>query len=386
MARRQRRIVIGGAPVGDAPAIGRQRNQQIAELRRTEAEGAVADIGIGFGRAPRVMDGFRDFGWKPGEQAAIVVQGKTRLGGARFHRCQQLRRDLRRVGHAVARFGEIANQSDDAGRYVEPDGVSRPAGGAGIIRHQQRKLALRTRSSPQARQCGDPVRHDGDAVRLGPARVGGEGERSVARQRVLEGDGARENAPIELRQHHMHGEIGGAEPAGALPPRRTPRRGDHHLQHRRVDAVERGGLVLAARGEGRGGDDHRRSESLKRAAHECAGFGVFQARDHQRRRRQPACGQRRAQGIDRRGVGGEQRRAVEDDRHDGPSRRERGGKRIETDRALAGEIAGAARHGLGFGLVAFRPGMTGETAQQNLQILAPTFAEIREQRRKLLWR
>ena len=58
MARRQRRIVIVGAPVGDAPAIGRQRNQQIAELRGAEAEGAVADIGIGFGRAPGVMDGF----------------------------------------------------------------------------------------------------------------------------------------------------------------------------------------------------------------------------------------------------------------------------------------------------------------------------------------
>ena len=56
MARRQRRIVIGGAPVGDAPAIGRQRHQQIAELRCAEAEGAVADIGIGFGRAPRVID------------------------------------------------------------------------------------------------------------------------------------------------------------------------------------------------------------------------------------------------------------------------------------------------------------------------------------------
>ena len=261
MARRQRRIVIGGAPVGDAPAIGRQRHEQIAELRRAEAEGAVADIGIGFRRAPRVMDAFRDFGWKPGEQAAIVVQRKARLGGARFHRRQQLRRSLRRVGHAVARFGEIADQRDDAGRHVEADGVSRAAGGAGIIRHQQRDLALRTRRSPQARQSGDAIRHDGDAVRLGPARVGGEGERSVARQRILEGDGAGENAPVELRQHHMHGEIGGPEPARALLPRRAPRRGDHHLQHRRVDAIERGGLVLAARGEGRGGDDDRRIES-----------------------------------------------------------------------------------------------------------------------------
>ena len=159
-------------------------------MRCAEAEGAVADIGIGFGRAPRLIDAFRDFGRKLGEQAAIVLQRKARLGGAGGHRRQQLWRSLRRAGHAVARLGEIADQRDDAGRHVEADGVSRPAGGAGIVRHQHGDHALRTRCPLQARQSGNAIGHDGDAVRLGPARVSGEAERVVARQRILEGDGA----------------------------------------------------------------------------------------------------------------------------------------------------------------------------------------------------
>ncbi len=59
----------------------------------------------------------------------------------------------------------------------------------------------------------------GDAVGLGPARQRGEGERVLRRQRVLEGHGAGENAAVELGQHHMHGEIGGAETARRLRAR-----------------------------------------------------------------------------------------------------------------------------------------------------------------------
>ena len=79
MARRQRRIVIGGAPVGNAPAIGWQCREHIPELGGAEAEDAVADIRIGFGLAPCRFDAGRDFGRKLAEQAAIVVQRKPWL-------------------------------------------------------------------------------------------------------------------------------------------------------------------------------------------------------------------------------------------------------------------------------------------------------------------
>ena len=159
MARRQRRIVIGGAPVRGAPAIGWQCHEHIAELGDAEAEGAVADIGIGFGLAPCRFDAGRDLGRKLAEQAAIVVQGKSWLGDTRLHRREQLRRALRSASDLIAGVGEIGDQCDDAGRHVEADGVSGAAGSAGIVRHQHGDPALTNAVCAGAapmRQCDQP--------------------------------------------------------------------------------------------------------------------------------------------------------------------------------------------------------------------------------------
>ena len=104
----------------------------------------------------------------------------------------------------------------------------------------------------------------------GAAGEGGEAERVVSLHRVLEGERAGQHAAVELGQDHMHGEIGGTEPARVLLPGRAPRGGDHRLQHRRVDAVERRSLALSAGGKRRGGDDDRRRKALQRIAHEFA--------------------------------------------------------------------------------------------------------------------
>ena len=74
-----------------------------------------------------------------------------------------------------------------------------------------------------------------------------------------------------------------------------------------------------------------------------ARLGILEARDHERRRRETARGERRAERIDRRGVGGEQRRAVEDDRHHGAPRRERVLEPIEGDHADARQVAAHMR-------------------------------------------
>ena len=55
MARRKLRIVVVGATVGAAPAVGRQRDQDIAEPAGAEAEDACAHIRIVRGIAPRVL-------------------------------------------------------------------------------------------------------------------------------------------------------------------------------------------------------------------------------------------------------------------------------------------------------------------------------------------
>ena len=198
------------------------------------------------------------------------------------------------------------------------------------------------------REGGDAVRYHADAVRLGAAGKGGEGERIVLRQRILEGDGACQHAAVELGQHHMHGEVGRSETARALLPGGAPRGGDHNLQHRRIDAIERRSLAIASGGKRRGGDDHGGRKPHQRAANKVARLPVLQARDHERCRSQPARGERLAQRIDRRRVGSKQRGAIEDDRHHGAPRDKPGGELGQRHRALARHIGAHARERLRF--------------------------------------
>jgi hypothetical protein len=67
VARRQRRVVIGGAAVARASAVRRQRHDDIAEARRTETEGAIVKVGIVIGLAPCSVDRAPHVGRKCGK-------------------------------------------------------------------------------------------------------------------------------------------------------------------------------------------------------------------------------------------------------------------------------------------------------------------------------
>ena len=249
-----------------------------------------------------------------------------RAGGERVEQCARIGR---RAAHRVAGGGKIVEQRDHARRHIEPDRISGAPRRAGIIRHQHRDPALAARAGAQADERGDPVGDHRDAVRLGAARERSEGKSFVRRQRILEGDGAGEDAAVKLGEHDVHREIGGAEPARAVAPCRAPRGRAHDLQHRNVGGIERRRLADAAAGrERRRGDDDARAEPRKRVAQKCGRVAVLQAGDEERRRRKAAGGKRRAQRVDRRRVGGEQQGAIEDDRHDGVL--ELAGERSET--------------------------------------------------------
>ncbi len=92
---------------------------------------------------------------------------------------------------------------------------------------------------------------------------------------------------------------------------------------------------------------------------------VFQARDHERRWRKTAGAKRLAQRIDRGGVGGEQRRPVEDDRHHRYAGGEFGLKLIERHRALPREITAHAGHWLRLARRQRKAGMASEAAEQS---------------------
>ena len=114
----------------------------------------------------------------------------------------------------------------------------------------------------------------------------------------------------------MHGEIGGAKPARAVAPSRAPRGGNHGLQHRHV-APSSGGafgiapaakavVVMMAAGSSRASavrTNAAASGSLRLVTNSGAGASPARKRFKQR--------------VDRRGVGGEQHRPIEDDRNNG---------------------------------------------------------------------
>ena len=69
----------------------------------------------------------------------------------------------------IAGVREVVQQGEHARRHVEPDRIAGAAGGAGIVRHQDRDAALaRAASACRRDHRGDALRHLLDAVRLRP--------------------------------------------------------------------------------------------------------------------------------------------------------------------------------------------------------------------------
>ncbi len=275
---------------------------------------------------------------------------------------------------------EVFDQRHHACGHVETDRIAGASGRAGIIRHQHGDAALRALCCAQADKRRDPVRDHLDPVGFGPARKRGEGKPLLRRQRILESDGACEDAAIKLGQDDVHGKIGSAKSARAVAPCGALRRGADNLQHRHVAGVERRRLAaMAARRERGRGDDHGGPKPREGVVKECSGLGILQAGDDERRRRQTARRQRRAQRVNRCGIGCKQQCAIENDRHDRLARFERGGKPIEIDRTFARQIAGETRHRLGLARRKLEGGMACEPAQHCPQVLAAALAEIAQQ-------
>ncbi len=74
MARRQRGIVIVGAPLARTAAIGRQRDGDVAETPRAEAEGASAQVGIVGRLAPGLAHAGLKLRGKFGDQPRVFVK------------------------------------------------------------------------------------------------------------------------------------------------------------------------------------------------------------------------------------------------------------------------------------------------------------------------
>ena len=371
---------------------------------------------------PRRLYRCHRLGRQLADQRPVLLDAQPFI--AALDQIQQRTRRLRNPFNRIAGFLEVMQHGDDAGGHVEPDRVAGAAGGSRIIRHQDRDAAFVAWRPLQADHRGDVGGHLFDAVGFGPIVETAERQRIVGLALALEADCASEDAAVELRQHDMHREIGRCKAALAARPGLAAGRSDKRLEDGNADAVEqRFAAWLGAAGKGGRGDDRCRRQCCGGLFDERDDGRVLQARHEDRHGGHAMPAQRYGQRVDRRDVGGEQHRAVE---QDGDDRRRlslplevrvgaqrRGGVAAAGRNALAPRTAvltpsGASRHlplkggdaaeqshclakcgrvvepdlgqWFGVGRNDVAAGMAGQPAHQRAHIGGAALAEITEQR------
>ena len=202
----------------------------------------------------------------------------------------------------------------EAFRRIEADAIGEPAVAVGIIGDHDGDAPLADRRAPQFH----PARGEGGCG------CGAVRQRLIPRRRkscvrfvlaLLEGDGMGEDASVDFRQHHMHGEIARGQPARRALPFGARGARQRHLQDRAVVSRQHPGVVIGGGGgEGGGVDDDVGRMSAQRRAQERRGALVLEAGDVNRHRTEPLGVERLAKCCDRRGVGAHDQCAIEDHR------------------------------------------------------------------------
>ena len=180
-ARARRRAVHGAAAASDRDRRrgGRLSGRDPAAARPAHCR--IAPRGSGRrrrghrdrprARPRRVIDASRDFGRELGEQSAIVVQRKRSIVGAALRPPRAAPRGVCGASLTrVARFGEIVEQRDDAGRHVEADGVGRCGRRRPDNPASARAIAL-SRAALRCKRASAAIRSATMATRSGSGRL-----------------------------------------------------------------------------------------------------------------------------------------------------------------------------------------------------------------------
>ena len=163
---------------------------------------------------------------------------------------------LRELADVVARRAHGLQQQDGGGRGVEADRVA-DAGVLGRVRRQHQRDPL-----VGVRDGAQPGVADGDAGDAGRALGVGDVDRHAVLAGLLERERHGDEPPVELRDRHLHRRVDrrGAG-VGGVPVAAAARQAQR-LQHRHVEAGQRGGVpalgVAGVRAAARQhGDDER---------------------------------------------------------------------------------------------------------------------------------
>ncbi len=193
-----------------------------------------------------------------GKEAAVFLERPAdRL---RFEAIDQRRAVGRRVGDVVASLTENIEHLDGALRRIEADGVRHLVVAPRIGRQHDGDALVGLGGSPQRDPGAGARDNGGDALVIARVNRAGIAKRGIGHLDPLERGDAGEDAAVQFRQHDMNREIGRRQPAVGFRPHLAGRAGQRHLQHRRIDDVERraGAGIAARRKRGRVDDQIRR--------------------------------------------------------------------------------------------------------------------------------
>ena len=219
MTRRARQVVIVGIAVPDITALRLNGDDRLAASDRGEMKGAVTAIGIILWCSPRARQIILELLGKTGERLAIFAHVPSQFTAQERVARRPHRLDVK------SRRRKIRQQRLDRGQRIEADGMRDLMRTARIIREHQRKLLV-LRGLAGKTVPGSDTRDDRrDAPGIRPMREMRELQIGIALARLLETHDAREQAAVDLRQHHVHREIAGRQAAQRQGPILAPRGG-----------------------------------------------------------------------------------------------------------------------------------------------------------------
>ena len=190
-----------------------------------------------------------------GKLGLIFSQRQRRLERPALKGRDQRRR-VHIAGYVVPRGAQCLANGDGAGGRIEAHRIAGAPATRWVIRQHASEALIPRRHAPERRPASCKLSGEVDSIGERTMRDLAEFRAGVARAGRLEGNGAGEDPPIDLRQGDMHREIRGAQPALGGAPDIEAGSSQHHLQHRRIERIKRRSLLrVEARREG-GGVEH----------------------------------------------------------------------------------------------------------------------------------
>ncbi len=144
------------------------------------------------------------------------------------------------VGHGVACGFEGMEDFDRALGGIQPDAVGEAAIAVGVVGQHQGYAAIADRGAAQAGPLGGQVGHKLNAIGHGfvADHVGFQGFTALAGR--LERHGAGDDAAIDLRQGHVHGDVAGRKAEALAGPGHSGAAAENDLKHGHIQALPEG--------------------------------------------------------------------------------------------------------------------------------------------------